>query len=72
MTPTKLPPDPDSTPLGLIRLSAAARLAGITPELLETGAANGEIPVEIIQPGKRIKYVRAAELGNWLRGRQPS
>lgn len=72
MTYPKLPPDLDSTPLGLIRLSAAARLAGITPELLESGAASGCIPVEIIKIGPRIKYVRAAELGNWLHGRKPS
>lgn len=72
MTLNPLPPDLDATPLGLVRLSAAARLAGVTPELLEIGAADGSVPLEIIQIGKRVKFVRGTELGAWLHGRKTS
>lgn len=72
MTLTPLPPDLGATPLGLVRLSAAARLAGITPELLEIGVADGSVPLEVIQIGKRVKLVRGSELGAWLHSRQTS
>jgi hypothetical protein len=72
MTLTPLPPDLDATPMGLVRLSAAARLAGITPELLEVGVADGSVPLEIIQIGKRVKLVRGSELGAWLHGQKTS
>ena len=58
---------PDSpTPPGLMRLASAAALLGISPELLEAGVENGSIPVTIIQPGLRVRYVLASELGAWL------
>lgn len=36
MTLTPLPPDLDAIPMGMVRLSAAARLAGITPSCLKS------------------------------------
>lgn len=66
------PPDVEQPPLGLLRLSAAAALAKISPELFEHGIESGAIPLQIIRIGKRFKYVNACELGAWLHGRKTS
>lgn len=55
----------------LIRLNAAARLVGMTPEALAALCKAGDIPVELLSIGPRgLRYVRASELGAWLHGRQ--
>lgn len=52
---------------GLWRLGAAARFAGLTPELFEAAAARGDIPVTVEKIGpKETRYVRVAELEAWL------
>jgi hypothetical protein len=52
-----------------MRLASAAALVGISPEMFESGVANGSIPVTIIQPGRRVRYVLSSELGAWLHAR---
>jgi hypothetical protein len=59
-----LPPAAPAT--GLIRLAEAARMAGISTDIFEAGVAKGSIPVAIIKPGCRVRYVRAAEFNAWL------
>ena len=50
---------------GLLRLSAAARLAGLTPEAMRAALARNEIPITSIHLGK-LTFVKAAELNQWL------
>lgn len=66
------PPDVEQTTPGLLRLSAAAALAKISPELFEDGVESGAIPLQIIRIGKRFKFINACDLGAWLHGRQTS
>ncbi len=61
-------PDIDQTPMGLCRLSSAANLAKLSPELFEQGIEDGAIPLELIRIGKRFKYVRSTDLAAWLSG----
>ena len=53
------------TPTGLLRISAAARLAGLTPRVFRESLAAREIPIATVQIGK-LQHVRAAELNQWL------
>ena len=59
--------NPDTHPPtnGLLRLSAAARLAGLTPEAMRAAIARNEIPIAPIHLGK-LTFVKAAELNQWL------
>jgi predicted HTH domain antitoxin len=50
---------------GLIRLSAGARLAGLTPEAMRAALDSQQIPIRRIQLGN-LSFVRAAELITWL------
>lgn len=55
---------------GLWRLAAAARAAGMAPELFEAASKSGDIPVAVMRIGPRgLKFVRAAELQEFLAGR---
>lgn len=60
---------PPST--GLIRLGAAARMAGLTPEAMRAALARNEIPVSRLTIGK-LTFLRASELHIWLTAPTPS
>lgn len=51
---------------GLLRLSEAARIVGVTSRVLITALVDREIPISIVRLGS-IYYVRTAELNQWLR-----
>lgn len=55
----------DQTPSGLLRLAAAARIAGLTPRAMARALASRDCPVAVVQIGK-LQHVRAAELNTWL------
>jgi hypothetical protein len=59
-------PNP-STP-GLWRLATAARYAGITPDMLARACMAGEVPVELVRVGPRLRFVRAEQFQAWLAG----
>ena len=48
------------------RLSAAAKRAGMSPELFAKACQRGDIPVKIVCLGERLHFVRIAELEAWL------
>lgn len=50
---------------GLLRLSAAARIVGVTPRVLITALIDREIPINIVRLG-HLYFVRATELNQWL------
>jgi hypothetical protein len=50
---------------GLIRLSAAARAAGLTPRAMRAALTTRQIPVNVLEVGK-LQFVRSAELHTWL------
>lgn len=60
-------------PSRLWTLNSAARLAGVTAELLASAIAHGDVPgVEIISLGpKKIRYVRAEPFLAWIEGPDP-
>lgn len=64
-----LKPDLEHPPIGLSRLSSAANLANLTPEMLEKGIEDGVIPLELIRIGPRLKFVRSTDLAAWLAGK---
>lgn len=53
--------------VGLWRLAAAAKRAGLSPELFTKACERGEIPVNLVRLGERLVFVRAAELEAWLK-----
>ncbi|ODV42260.1 hypothetical protein AWV79_28210 [Cupriavidus sp. UYMMa02A] len=64
----------ETTPLdlfkpALLRLPAAAKLAGMSPRAFAAACKRGEVPCELLEIGPRNRFVRAAELGAWLHGR---
>jgi hypothetical protein len=52
-------------PIGLLRISAAARIAGLTPRVFRESLATRQIPITTVVMGK-LQHVRAAELNTWL------
>lgn len=56
---------------GLWRLAAAAKRAGLSPELFTKACERGEIPVSLVRLGERLVFVRAAELEAWLQPAAP-
>lgn len=55
---------------GLLRVAAAARLAGVGNKAFTTGCKSGSIPIEILEIGpRRLRYIRVPELATWLRGK---
>lgn len=56
---------------GLLRLAAAARLAGLTPDAMRAALARQEIPISRVQLGK-LTFVKAAELHTWLTAPTPA
>jgi hypothetical protein len=50
---------------GLLRLAAAARLAGLTPDILRAALRRGDAPLTPVQLG-HLTFVKAAELNQWL------
>jgi hypothetical protein len=50
---------------GLMRVSAAARAAGLTPRAMRAALSARQIPVNVLEVGK-LQFVRAAELNQWL------
>lgn len=50
---------------GLIRLSDAARIVGVTPYVFAGALLDREIPLNIVRLGK-THFVRSAELHEWL------
>lgn len=53
---------------GLYRIGAAAHLAGLRPEAFARACAAGDIPLEIVVVGPRLRYVRAEQFQTWLKG----
>lgn len=51
--------------IGLLRISAAARIAGLTPRVFRESLSTREIPIATVRIGK-LQHVRAAELNQWL------
>lgn len=55
---------------GFWRLAAAAKMAGISPELFLSAVQRGEIPVRVAQFGARgLHFVHVREFRAWLAGR---
>jgi hypothetical protein len=50
---------------GLLRLAAAARLAGLTTDVFRAALARGDIPLLSIRIGN-LTFVRATALEAWL------
>lgn len=50
---------------GLLRLAAAARMAGLTPEAMRAALARNEIPISPVRLGK-LTFLRASDLHLWL------
>lgn len=59
--------DVESTP-AFVRLSEAARRAGITPDLFLEAVQSGAINIELIKLGERSHYFRSSQLEKWLQG----
>jgi hypothetical protein len=52
---------------GLIRLSLAARIAGLSPEMMEAASKRGDIAVRVERIGlNATRYVRVNELASFL------
>lgn len=58
-------PDTHPPSTGLLRLGAAARLVGLTPDAMRAALNRQEIPISRVQLGK-LTFVKAAELNQWL------
>jgi len=61
----------DLDPARLWKFDAAAQLAGVSPELLASAIAHGDLPgVAVVSLGPRkVRFVRAAPFLAWLDGR---
>jgi hypothetical protein len=57
-------PNPRGTQ-GLYRLPAAAKRAGLSPDLFVKAAERGDIPITPVRIGRLI-FVRVSELEAWL------
>lgn len=64
-------PDTPLPATGLIRLTAAARIVGVTPETMRAALNRQDIPIARIQLGN-VCFVRAAELNQWLTAPTPA
>lgn len=62
----ELPPPQPRDCVGWIRLRAAAKMAGLSPEMLARGCATGEIPVALRQYGPRLHFLHYGQLTAWL------
>jgi hypothetical protein len=56
---------PNTPETGLVRLSQAARLAGLTSHAFRAGLVSAEIPLAPVGIGG-ITYVRASQFNAWL------
>lgn len=61
--------DPYPSSPGLWRLSAAAKVVGMSPDTLARGCESGEIPIALVRIGPRLRFVKAAELSAYLASR---
>lgn len=52
----------------LVRLSEAARRAGISSELFMEGVISGKINIDLVKLGARFHYVRSSQLEKFLNG----
>jgi hypothetical protein len=51
------------------RLSTAARMAGISPDVLARACATGAIPVTMVELGPRSRFVKVSEFNAWRAGK---
>jgi hypothetical protein len=56
---------PTTNEAGLVRISQAARLAGLTPQVFRAGLVRGDIPIPPIYIGG-LTFVRANQFAAWL------
>src|SRR5690348_1860793 len=65
-TPLLVDPPMPRDSAGWIRLAAAAKKAGMSPDMLARGCQAGDVPVTLRQIGPRLRFVNGAQFDAWI------